>query len=48
MRLGWRTPRVESLKLSELAETRVENAHKVRKKTFVSLFMWLLHVPDMG
>jgi len=33
MRLGWRTPRVDSLKLSELAYTRIENVHKVRKKT---------------
>jgi len=35
MRLGWRTPRVDSFKLAELAYTRNENAHKVRKKTFV-------------
>ena len=35
MRLGWRTPRVDSLKLAELAYTRTENTHKVCKKTFV-------------
>ena len=35
MRLGWRTRRVDSLKLAELAYTRTENTHKVCKKTFV-------------
>jgi len=35
MRVGWRTPRVDSFKLAELAYTRIENAYKVRKKTFV-------------
>jgi len=45
MRLGWWTPRVDSLKLAELAYTRIENAHKVRKKTFIfTVFMWLLYV----
>ena len=45
MRLGWRTPRVDSFKLAELAYTRIENAHKVRKKTFIfTVFMWLLYV----
>jgi len=49
MRLGWRTPRVDSLKLAELAYTSIENAHKVRKKTFVfTLFMWLLYVQLLG
>jgi len=33
MRLGWRTPRVDSLKLAELY-TRIENAHELRKKIF--------------
>ena len=32
-RLGWRTPRVDSLKLVNY--TRIENAHKIRKKIFV-------------
>ena len=45
MRLGWRTPRVDSFKLAVLAYTRIENAHKVRKKTFIfTVFMWLLYV----
>ena len=45
MRLGWRTPRVDGFKLTELAYTRIENAHKVRKKTFIfTVFMWLLYV----
>jgi len=45
MRLGWRTPRVDSLKLAELAYTRIENAHKVRKNTFIfTVVMWLLYV----
>jgi len=44
MRLGWRTPRVDNLKLAELAYTRIENARKVRKKTFiVTVFWWLLY-----
>jgi len=33
---GWRTPRVDSLKL--LNYTRIENAHKVRKKMIFVLF----------
>jgi len=33
MRLGWRTPRVDSLKLVNY--TRIENAYEVRKNTFV-------------
>ena len=45
MPLGWLTPRVDSLKLAELAHTRIENAHEVRKKTFIfTVFMWLLYV----
>jgi len=44
MRLGWWTPRVDSFKLAELAYTRIENANKVRKKTFIfTVFMWLLY-----
>jgi len=39
MRLGW-TPRVDSLKLVNY--TRIENAHKVRKKTFVFDFVVVL------
>jgi len=38
MRLGWRTPRVDSLKLTELVYTRIENAHKIDKKTFVIIY----------
>jgi len=41
MRLGWRTTRVDSLKLVNY--TRVENAHKIRKKNFLFI-MWLLYV----
>jgi len=37
MRLGWRTPRVDSFKLVEY--TRIENAHKVRKKIFVFYYV---------
>jgi len=49
MRLGWRTPRVDSLKLAELAYSRIENAHKVRKKTlFFTVFMWLLYIQLLG
>ena len=49
MRLGWWTPWVDSLKLSELAYTRIENVYKVRKKTFVfPVFMWLLYVQLLG
>ena len=33
MRLGWQTPMVDSLKLVNY--TRIEDAHKVRKKIFV-------------
>jgi len=33
MQLGWRTPRVDSLKLENY--TRIGNAHKERKKIFV-------------
>jgi len=36
MRLGW-TPRVDSLKLATY--TKIENAHKVRKKTFAFCFV---------
>jgi len=35
MRLGWQTPRVDSLKLAN--STRIGNAHKVHKKIFVFL-----------
>jgi len=38
MQQGWRTPRLDSLKLVNY--TRIENAHKVRK----NIFMWLLYV----
>ena len=49
MRLGWRTPRVDSLKLAELAHTRIENAYKIHKKTFVlTAFVWLLYVQLWG
>jgi len=49
MRLGWRTPRVDRLKVAELAYTRIENALKVSKKTFVfTVFMWLLYVQPLG
>jgi len=45
MRLGWRTPRVDSFKLAELTYTRSENAHKVSEKNFIfTVFMWLLYV----
>ena len=44
MRLGWRTPRVDSLKLANY--TIIENAHEVRKYIFVfyyvALFVQLL------
>jgi len=33
MRLGWRTPRVDSLKL--VIYTRIENVHKTRKNFFI-------------
>jgi len=39
MRLGWRTHRADSLKLAEIACTRIENARKVRKKTFVYTYV---------
>ena len=39
MRLGWRTTRVDSLELAELAYARIEN-HEVRKKIFIfAVFM---------
>ena len=41
VRLGWRTPRVDSLKLVNY--TQIENAHKVCKK-FLYFNMWLLYV----
>jgi len=48
-RLVWWTPRVDSLKLSELAYTRIENAYKVHKKSFVlTVFTWLLYVQLLG
>jgi len=37
MWLGWRTSRFDSLKLVNY--TRIENAHKVRKKTFVFYYV---------
>jgi len=37
MRLGWRTPRVDSLKFVNY--TRIENAHEERKKSFVSYYV---------
>ena len=37
MRLGWRTPRVDSLKLVNYK--RIENAHEVRKKNF-RILLW--------
>jgi len=39
MRPGWRTPRFDSLKLAELAYTRIENVHKVRKKTSIFIYV---------
>jgi len=49
MRLWWRTPRVDSLKLVELAYTRIENAHKEGyARTLSLLFMWLLYVQLLG
>jgi len=49
MRLGWRTPWVDSLKLAELAHTKIGNVHKVRKKTLVfTVFMWLLYAQLLG
>jgi len=39
MRLGWRTPRVDSLKIAEPAYTGIKNVDKVRKKTFVFICM---------
>jgi len=40
---------VDSLTLAELAHTRLENEHNVRKKTFVfTVFMWLLYVQLLG
>jgi len=38
--LGWRTPRVDSLKLVNY--TRIEDAHKVRKKIFVSYYVTVI------
>jgi len=35
--LGWRTPRVDSLKVVNY--TTIEDAHKVRKKIFVSYYV---------
>jgi len=32
MRLGWRTPQVDSLNLAELAYTRIKNALKYARK----------------
>jgi len=37
MQLGWRTPRVDSLKLVNF--TRNENAHKVCKKIFLLYYV---------
>jgi len=38
-------PGLTVLKLAEPAYTRIKNAHKVRKKTFIfAVFMWLLYV----
>ena len=37
MRLGWRTPKVDSLKLVNY--TRIKNAHKARKKKFVFYYL---------
>jgi len=40
---------VDSLKLSELAYTKIEYAYKVRNKPFVfTVFMWLLYVQLLG
>jgi len=41
-RLGWRTPRVDSLKL--VYYTITENAHKVRKKIFVFLCSFEMYI----
>jgi len=40
MRLGWRTPRVDSLKLVNC--TRIENAHKIRKKTYIFYYVTVI------
>jgi len=48
MRLIWRTPRVDSLKLAELVYTRIENAHKVRKKTFVFIYVAVIYTTAVG
>jgi len=48
MRLIWRTPRVDSLKLAELVYTRIENAHKVRKKTFVFIYVAVICTTAVG
>jgi len=45
MRLGWRTPRVHSLKFVNY--TIIENAHKVSKNHF-RFIMWLLYVQLLG
>jgi len=47
-RLGWRTPRVDNLKLAELAYIRIENPHEVRKKTFVSIYVAVIYTTPGG
>jgi len=48
MQLGWQTPRVDNLKLVELACTRIENAHKVRKKTSVFIYVAVICTTTEG
>jgi len=48
MRMGWRTPRVDSLKLAELAYTRIENAQKVRKKTYIFIYVTVICTTAVG
>jgi len=46
--LVWRTPRVDSFKPAELAYTRIENAHKVRKKTFFFIYVTIICTVSRG
>jgi len=43
MWLRWRTPGFNSLKLSKLHNTRIENAHKARKITFAFYYMAVMY-----
>ena len=46
--VGIRTPRVDIFKRAELAYTRIENAHKVRKKTFVFIYVAVICTTSGG